>query len=408
MLLKFKMAWRSVWGNWRRSVITMAAIAFAAYLTIIFSGVSDGTYGANIRMSCDMFTGYLQIQKKGYIENPTLIKTFHYTKEHENKLKTVSSIKGFTTRITTDGLVSFKDKTSAAMIIGLDPKGERETSKLKDKVRKGSFIKDDAIYDIVVGYKMLDNLKASIGDTIVVLTSAYDGTMGNLKFRISGTSRLGSPDMDAMSLFMNIDAAKELLAMNDRVCSIVIALNNLDEIPAVKKQVEKILPNDLVVLDWGEVNPELKQMMEMDSSSNMIYYVLIIIIIAFGIMNTVLMSITERFRQFGVMLAIGMRNVNLISIIFIEMLIILIIGLLIGNAAGYITNFYVATNPIPIGGEMGKFYEEFGFKPAIYSSVVPKIFVSTSISIIIISLIVFIYPAFRVMKLEALKGIRYT
>ncbi|OGU12480.1 MAG: hypothetical protein A2X61_02630 [Ignavibacteria bacterium GWB2_35_12] len=402
------MAWRSVWGNWRRSAITIAAIAFAAYLTIIFSGVNEGTYGANIRMTCDMFTGYLQIQKKGYIENPTLIKTFHYTKKLENKLKSISSIKGFTSRITTDGLVSFKNKTSAAMLIGLDPKGEKGVSKLKDKVKKGLFIKDGVLYDIVVGYKMLDNLKASIGDTIVILTSAYDGTMGNLKFRIAGTSRLGSPDMDAMSIFMHIDAAKELLVMGDRVCAIVISLNDLDEIPTVKKQVSRILPKDLVALDWGEVNPELRQMMEMDSSSNMIYYLLIIIIISFGIMNTVLMSITERFRQFGVMLAIGMRNINLISIIFIEMLIILIIGLIIGNTAGYFTNYYLMMNPIELGGEMGKFYEEFGFEPAIFSSVVPKIFVSTCVSIIIISVIVFIYPAFRVMKLEALKGIRYT
>src|SRR3989339_439339 len=356
------MAWRSVWGNWRRSAITIAAIAFAAYLTIIFSGVNEGTYGANIRMTCDMFTGYLQIQKKGYIENPTLIKTFHYTKKLENKLKSISSIKGFTSRITTDGLVSFKNKTSAAMLNGLDPKGEKGVSKLKDKVKKGLFIKDGVLYDIVVGYKMLDNLKASIGDTIVILTSAYDGTMGNLKFRIAGTSRLGSPDMDAMSIFMHIDAAKELLVMGDRVCAIVISLNDLDEIPTVKKQVSRILPKDLVALDWGEVNPELRQMMEMDSSSNMIYY----------------------------------------------LLIILIIGLIIGNTAGYFTNYYLMMNPIELGGEMGKFYEEFGFEPAIFSSVVPKIFVSTCVSIIIISVIVFIYPAFRVMKLEALKGIRYT
>lgn len=402
------MAWRSVWGNWRRTVITIAAIGFATFLTIVFSGVNDGTYGANIRMTCDLFTGYIQIQKKGYSENPTLTKTFSYTKELEEKLKSIPNLKGFTLRIMTEGLVSFNDKTTAASIIGMSPEGEKKVSKLKERVRTGNFINDDAIYDIVVGYKMLDNLKAKIGDTIVVLTSAYDGSMGNLKFKIAGTSKLGTPDMDAMSIFMHIDAAKELLSMNDRVCSVVISLNTLEDIPETKKQVASILPKDLVALDWGEVNLELMQMMEMDASSNMIYYFLIIIIISFGIMNTVLMSITERFRQFGVMLAIGMRNVNLVSIIFIELLIIIFFGLLLGNLTGYITNYYIMLNPIPLGGEMGKFYEEYGFEPAIYSSVVPKIFISTSINTFIICLIVFLYPAFRVMKLESLKGIRYT
>jgi ABC-type lipoprotein release transport system permease subunit len=412
MNLIFKIAWRNIWRNWRRSVLTMLAVIFACFFIILMKGIQQGTFDANIKTTLDLFTGYLQVQYKGYQDNPALNKSFSMDLEMLSNLQNDINIKGFAPRVTSFGLIGHKEKSLGTAIIGVDPSREMLFSQLATKVKKGKFLMADDNEKIIVGERMLKNLDAKIGDTVVILAQAFDGTMGNKKYIINGSFRFGSNELDGMSIFMNIRAADEILAMNNRINSIAIFLHNIKDINSVKMNLnamaQKKSDKKLEILPWEEILKDLKQTFDMKIISEVFYIGILVMIVGFGILNTVLMSITERFNEFGVMLALGTKHYIIIAAVFIETMIITILGILFGFGLGYGVNSYIVDNPILLPGNFTKLYEEYGFLPEIHSTVANNIFTSTGTIIFIVALIVFIYPAFKLMKLTALKGIRYT
>ncbi|MBU2506635.1 MAG: ABC transporter permease [Bacteroidetes bacterium] len=409
MGLLLKLSWRNIWRNKRRSLLTLIAIVFATMTAIAMRGVQIGTYDVNIKYVLNLFSGYIQVQKAGFQKDNSLTKNFKFSQELQNILSENKLIKGFAPRVMSGGLISFKNNSQGAALIGFSPKHESASTTIMNRLMEGSFFASDTSYDIVVGYKLLKNLNAKIGDEVVVLSQGIDGSLGNLKFKISGTVKFGNPEMDLSAVFVALNSAQELLAMENRIHSIVITLSSQGDLDEVKTGLQnKINDASLVVLDWGEVLPEFKQSIDLDNVSGALMLLILVIIVAFGILNTVLMSVTERFKEFGVSLSIGMPQIKLVTLIIMETVFIASIGILLGDLIGYGINSYIHNNPITLGAEFEQMYEEYGFLPIIESSVDLIIFLNTSLVIFVISIISVLYPAYKVYKLEPLKGIRYT
>ena len=410
MRLLLKLGWRNIWRNKRRSLLTLAAISFATLAAVAMRGVQLGTYAVNIKNAVQLFTGYLQIQRAGYQENPKLNLSFKLDKKLEKNLRSIPQIKGFAPRVYANGLISFKDNSIGAGIFGIDPLLEQSTTKILERISKGRFFTTDTTNEVVVGDKLLINLKADIGDTIVILAQGYDGSLGNLKFVITGTVRTGSKDFDAMAVFIGLETAQNLLSIyGHNVQAVALTLDDLSDIEDVKTELNAGLDTSkMKALSWDEVMPDFKQSIELDNISGILMLLVLIIIVAFGILNTVLMSVTERFNEFGITLSLGMPQIKLVQLIFIETIFITILGVLIGDLLGWSVNYYILLNPIEFSGDLGWVYEEYGFLPRIESTLDFTIFLNTSISVLLISLVACFYPAYKVFKLEPLKGIRYT
>lgn len=410
MKLLLKLAWRNIWRNKRRSILTLSAIAFATLAAIAMRGMQLGTYAVNIKNSVNMFAGYLQIQRDGYQKNPSLNLCYKNTPQIEEAINSLPEIKGFTPRVYANGLISFEENSLGSAIFGISPTREKNVTTMISKIDEGKFFTEDDSYSIVLGRKLLQNLKASIGDDVVVLAQGFDGSMGNLKFNITGTVKTGSPEFDGMAAFIGLKTAQELLAMyGNRINATSISLYNLDDVESVREKLKRILPDEkLAVLDWQEIMPDFKQSIDLDNISGMMMLIVLIVIVAFGILNTVLMSVTERFNEFGVTLSIGIPQMKLVSLIFIETIFITIIGIIIGDIIGWGINYYILHNPIEFGSEMAPLMEEFGWLPRMESSVDFWIFLNNSILILVVSILAWIIPAYKVYKLEPLKGIRYT
>ncbi len=409
MKLLISMAWRNIWRNKRRSIITILAVTFAVMLSIAMRGLQKGTYEVNIETMVNLFSGYLQIQKAGYQQNPTLQKSFRFDQEIKQSLNQTEGVTGYTPRIMGDGLISYKDNSLGAGLLGIVPESEKEVSTMMTKIHKGRFFKSDTGYEIVVGYKLLDNLKASIGDTVVVLSQGFDGSLGNLLFKIVGTIKSGVREFDAHTIFMGLSTAQELLTMYGRINVVAVELEELDQIKPLHKKLQQNLADPgLTVLKWNEIMPSLEQSIELDNIGGILFLAILVLVVAFGIMNTVLMSVTERFREFGITLAIGMPNRKLVLMVIFETLFIALLGIIIGNILAYGINYYIVQNPIILGGQFEQLYAEYGFLPRLESTLKANIFLNSSIITLIISVIAGIYPAIKVFKLEPLKGIRYT
>lgn len=393
----------------------MSAVIFAITLSIIQRGVQYGTYAETIKTAVRVSTGYLQIQKIGYNKSPTLQKSFAMNGTIEKAIEDARGINGASPRIETDALLSYKDQSLGVLMMGIAPKSENLVTDFPKKVNKGRFLESgpagtiQQVPDIVVGDKLLQNLGASLGDSVVVLAQGIDGVLGNMFARIVGTFRTGSEEFDRMGVFMNIADLQSFLGMEGRINAVAMSVRNPEDLPGIVNRLDSVLkPVGLVALQWQDLLPQLKQMIELDNSSGVLYIIILLFVVGFGILNTVLMSITERFREYGVMLSLGMSQERLVVAVALEIFFMLLIGFIVGNGIGVAVNSYWVAHPIHLGGDIAKLYQEYGFAPILASSLSFKVFLDSSLTIMGISILAAVYPLWRVLRLEPLKGIRYT
>ncbi|NOX36266.1 MAG: ABC transporter permease [Calditrichaeota bacterium] len=408
MSIFFKISWRNLWRNRRRTVVTLLAIVFATFLFVFTRGMQFGTYAATIRMTAEQFSGYLQIQHPEYLDNPGLHKSFRLTTGLIDLLKQLPAVTGFAPRLYAEGLAGLKNNSVGLTLMGIDPEHEKTVTQLHTKVRKGRFLASDSSQEVVVGETLLKNLGGKLGDQIVVLSQGFDGSLGNMKFTIVGVIKTGSAELDQYTAIMGLKDLQELLTMDNRIHAIVINLRQLRDLPETRQQLQQMLPPELTVRSWDEVVPDLKQSIELDNIGGLLFLIILVIVVAFGILNTLLMSVTERFREFGVLLSLGLSNLRLAQIVFLESLYLTIMGIAIGLLLGYAANYYVVLHPIPLGEELATISQEYGFAPKIYSTVEARIFIQSFQYIFLIALLATLYPIYKVMELEPLKGIRYT
>jgi ABC-type lipoprotein release transport system permease subunit len=409
MRLLIKLAWRNIWRNRRRSIITILAVAFAVMLTVATRGLQLGTYEVNIQSVVRLYSGFLQIQRPGYQDNPTLRKSFPYTKKLRSILDSQALITGYAPRVYADALISYRDNSYGTMLVGIDLERERKISNLLKKIRQGREPESGRGNEILIGEKLLKNLNAQIGDSIIVLVQGFDGFLRDSFCKITGTFRMGSDEFDRTVILMPIHTLQELLGLENRVSVIAISLEKLDHLEPAKKSLQKALtPLNLNVLTWDEVMPSFKQSIELDNIGGILFLAILVIVVAFGILNTVLMSVTERFREFGIILALGMPQRKLVTLVAFEILFLVFIGISAGNLLGGLVNWYIIHHPIEFSGEFAAIYEEYGFLPIMTSTLKLHIFVNTTLSVLAAAFVASLYPLRKVAKLEPLKGIRYT
>jgi len=403
-----KLAWRNILRNKRRSILTVFAVTFAALFSIAMRGMQVGTYAVNIQNVVRMFSGYCQIQREGYSANPTLQTSFAFDEGLLQGLRATPRVQAFAPRITADGLAAHGQTSVGVMILGIDVDLERGVTSLLERIREGSAPRGGEKPSVVLGQTLAKNLGAETGSEIVLLAQGADGTLGNMKYIVSGLVRSGSPDLDRAVVIMGLPDAQELLTMEGRVHAVAIALHDLKDLPAATSDLRALVTGKpLAVLSWEELMPEFRQHLQMDNVTGILFLGILIIIVAFGILNTVLMSVTERYREFGVTLAMGMSPTRLVVLVILEGVFLGTVGLLLGNALAFGVNAYIAANPISIGGDLGSMYQDFGFLPALYSSVRPHIFLNSSLAILGITILSCLYPAYRVWHLSPIEGMRH-
>ncbi len=415
MKLLVSIAWRSLWRNRRRSILVIAAITFAATLTMVKMNVDNGTIMEAIEAAARLSTGFIQIQKPGYVDNPTLQKSFALSPSLKGMLNENPLITGSSPRIQADGLLSYREHSIGTMILGISPASEEAITDFQNKVSAGHFLTANTMQhggtpEIVVGYTLLQNLKAKVGDSVVVLCQGFDGVLSNMFAQIVGTFRTGSDEFDRMGAFMNLTDLQPFLSMDDRVNANAISVEKMQDVPKVTAELNSILqPAGLVAVPWQTLMPQMEQTYEFKQSGDIVFMLILLVVVGFGILNAVLMSVTERFREYGVNLALGMRPEKLAFTVAIETFFMIIIGIFFGNLVGVGISYYLSVHPILVGGNLAEIYKQYGFNvPTITSYVTAQTSIIASSAILIISFASTFYPLWRVLRLEPLKGIRYT
>jgi putative ABC transport system permease protein len=399
-----QMAWRNVWRNPRRSLLTMAAVAFASLILIFMLSWQFGSYDTMINTAVAIHTGHLQVQAEGYQDKRSITKVVERPKAVARLAARIEGVAALTTRASAFSLVSSENRTYAAMVVGIDPEREPAVSTLESLVREGSFLAPGDRYQALIGRLLARNLKVNVGDEIVLLGQGRDGSIAASAVQVKGVFESGQDEFDRSTVQIPLAAFQEVYAMRGAVHEVVVLCRDLDRVPAVKERLASALDEGLVALDWKELMPGLVQSIQMDLISGFIFYVILILVVAFSILNTFLMAIFERKKEFGVLLALGSRPGRISRMILAECGLMTGLGIAAGILLGAAVTLYFESRGIAFSGA-GEILRQFGLPERMY----PELsLLSTAVGagvVLLITSFAVIYPALRVLRLRPVEAI---
>jgi putative ABC transport system permease protein len=403
-----KMAWRNIGRNPRRSVLTILAVAFASTLLVFMLSWQFGSYDTMINSTVKIHTGHLQVQTRGYQDKRSIRLAVPDPKAVGRILERTPEVAVYTFRTSAFSLVSSKDRTYGAMVVGIDPEREAKVSAIETFVRRGDYLSESDTDQALVGRLLAKNLKVDLGDELVLLGQGRDGSIAATVVKVKGIFSSGLDELDRSTLNIPLKTFQDVYTMDGAVHEVVALGRSLDEVPAIKETVstaiEKTDKKDgLVALDWMELMPGLIEAIQMDLVSGFIFYIILIVVVAFSILNTFLMAIFERTREFGVLMALGATPGRLSKLILLESASMTLVGIAIGVIAGSLITWYFQAHGIVISGAT-EVMRQYGLPERMY----PRLsMLSVSIGagvVLVITLLTALYPVFKVRRLRPVEA----
>ncbi len=408
MSIDAKMAWRNIWRNPRRTLLTLCAIAFASLLLVFMLSFQFGSYETMINSAVKIHTGHLQIQTAGYHDKKSIRLLVPQPAVIGNILAKIPQVEAFAFRAEAFSLASSQKRTYGVLITGIDPQREVKVSKLKKLLREGEYLVQSDYDQALVGQLLAKNLKVKIGDELTILGQGRDGSVAATVLKVKGIYRSGLDVFDRASIHIPLNAFQDLYGMDGAVHTVVAVGKSLSHVSHIKARVQKDLASaglsSMRVLDWEALMPGLREAIEMDLVSGLIFYGLLIIVVAFSILNTFLMAIFERTREFGVLMAIGTTPRRLTKLLLIESMSITIVGVVAGIVSGILVTYYFQVHGIDVSGS-SELLGQFGISGRMYPKLSgPSILIGPGM-VLIVTFLAALYPALKVRGLRPVEAL---
>jgi ABC-type lipoprotein release transport system permease subunit len=401
------MAWRNIWRNKRRTLITVASIFFGVLLSAYMTSMQEGSYDKMVDIVVKFYSGYMQVHHEDYWENKSINSSFDYDQALVDQLKNHREIDFVIPRLESFGLSSAGELTRGTAIFGIVPEVETQLTGIANKIVSGKYLQatDDGV---VIGEGLSKYLKLGLNDTLVIITQGYHGVSAAGKFPVRGIIKHASPELNKSIVYMELKTCQYFLNAENKLTSLVVNVADNDVMNRIFKILKSEINPPYSVMSWEEMQPEVVQQIESDRAGGILMKAILYIVIAFGIFGTIMMMIAERRREFGVMISIGMQKRKLSVILFFETLLIGLLGIVSGIAITLPLILIQAKNPIPLTGETGKLMEDFGFEPYMFFSTAPEVFWQQAISVFVLTMIVGIYPVFAARRIKEIKALHGT
>ena len=411
MSIDAKMAWRNIWRNPRRTFLTVAAIAFACLVLVFMLSFQFGSYAEMINSAVKAHTGYVQIQAQGYLKDKEMHRVIQDPKAVKEAIKGISSIKAYTSRANGFALVSSKDRTYGVGVIGVEPQGEAKVSTIASMIRKGDYLAKGDTSQAIVGDLLARNLHVGLGDELTLLGQGRDGSVAAAVLTVKGIYSSGQTEFDRSTMMIPLGYFQDTFFMEGAVHEIVLLGYELDQVPALKAAAAGAIKgikqrHPLVALDWNQILPGLMQGIKMDLVSGLIIYFVLIVVVAFSILNTFLMAVLERTREFGVMMAMGVTPGRLTKMLLMESMAITLIGILSGMALGAAVTWYFQANGIDLSGQ-SDLLQQYGIPPLLHPRLSWLSALAGPTAVLAITFISALFPALRVRKLRPVEALTH-
>ena len=404
----FKIAWRNIYRNKKRTLITVTSIFAALFLIILMRALQFGFYDNIIKTVVESYAGYVEVHAEGYWDNQSLDNSMEVDQKLINDISSVEGVENIVQRLQTFSLISMGEKTKGGLINGVDISDEQKITDWNKKMVSGSF--DLGENEIIVGKGIAEYFDIRENDTLILYGQGYRGMMAAGKYRVKGVIDLKNPDLNKLGIFMTIESARNYVSSEEISTHIIIDKEQYYDEEKIVKDLSQILSKDYEIMTWKKTLPEIEQTITADNAGGLIMAFILYIIVVFGMFGTVLMMTEERKYEFGVLISIGMSRIRLFRIILIETIILSMIGVLLAIILTYPISYYFNLNPIDMAVLMGEgadqMLKDLGFSPLAPMSISWDIPLSHALVIFIFSLLISIYPAIKILNLNPVKSMK--
>lgn len=405
-----RLAWRNLWRNRRRTWLTAGAIAFSTILLVGWVPVQFGAYDIMINATLRVFPGHAQIQRPGYQDKPKIRNAIDHAEKLAESLRNGSNVyTGVAVRAQGFVLLSSGTRSYGAQVVGVQPKYEGDASSIPGLVKEGRFLSSIDAQELVIGSALARNLKLKVGDEVTLLGGGKDGSVAAAILPVVGIFDSGSRDLDRFFAEIPLHTFQDIFSMGDSAHSITVMGKSIEEQTQLLTALGDATRDrdDVVVLGWEELVPGMKEAIQIDKVSGFIFLGILIAIVVFSILNTFLMSILERTREFGLMLALGSRPKRIAGLMMLESALLTVIGLVIGFVIGTALVYWAHVVGIQYpGGE--EIMEQFNLPDMgrIYPQMKTFNFLLGPIAIFIATNLAAWVPILRIRKLEPVEAMR--
>ncbi len=407
------LAWKNLWRSKRRTIITGVSIGFGIFLAVTFTGTGDYFYTRMIDAGATMGFGHVTIEAKGYNASPTLDKRLNNTTMIRQQLSDMSEISASATRIMGQAMFASASKSVGGSFIAIDPAHEDpEYNLMLKSITEGETFTSANSRGVVIGSLIAEKLNLRLGKKIVYTTTDIHGEIVGDVARVSAIFKTGVDEVDGGLVLLPIDRVRQALGyQNEEATMITVIISDQRYSTATRDLLRsRIQQDNIEILSWQETQGDLAALITLDRSTNYLSQVLVGLVIAAGILNTLLMSVLERTREFGVMMAIGMTPKVLFRLIMMESVWLGLFGLIVGTLITAPWFYYLYTIGIDFSEMMGGDYTAGGvlIDPVMHI----RLFTESALFILggvfLLTIIAGLYPAWRAINtapVESLKNI---
>jgi ABC-type lipoprotein release transport system permease subunit len=399
--------WRNLWRNKRRSIIMLGALVVGLWGLVMIYGANRSMIEGMVDLAIMSHTAHVQVHRQGYHDNPDINTVIEDYAGMVEKIKGAGHVVAASPRAKVRSMLSSSYGSNGVMLVGIDPEAEAEVTTVAGNMVDGDCLKAGDRNRIIIGASLADKLKVRPGKKLVIYARDANKELKVLGVKVAGTFDTGTDMVDKFIAFVPLSYFQENLGIENRIHEVAIRIDddrNLDQVKiAVSAAVEA--NSGLEVLTWREMFPFLDQIFSLSAIGNYIMLVIVVIAISLGIANTMVMSVFERFREIGIMKAIGTRPLQIFNIVLVESVSLAITGLVLGSAISYATLLVWDRYGLDLS-LFSKSLSSIGMPSVYYPIVYFEDWLMTWIAVVVLAVGSSLYPAIKAARKNPVEAIR--
>ena len=399
-----KISWRNIWRNRSRS---------ATIITAIVLGLMGGVFSAAMRLALeqqqfedtiDNQVSHIQFHQPEFIANPEAQYHIAGGLEIASELSKRDDITVASPRAVVDGMIASANMNAGVRIKGIVPEIEARTTGLDGLLTEGTYFSENGrLPSIVIGQALANKLNSGAGSRLVLTFQDIGGEMVSSSFRVEGIYKMTSKSFEERTVFAKFSDLNRIIGENGIVTEIAVVIKNPDDYREVAETISGLYP-DAKIRHWADLQPALYYSLEVLGEALIWILIIIIMAVSFGLLNTILMSILERVKELGVLLAVGMKRTKVFSMIVAETTIIALIGGIIGLFMSWGMIEILGTTGVPIPGAEG--LEDFGYASVLYPRIETAFYFEIALVLVIFAVLASVYPAWKAIRLQPAVAVR--
>lgn len=399
------LAWRNVWRNKARSAIIMGSVALGLFAGVFVLALYKGMLNSRIETVIRDEVAHLQVHHPHFKDDYEAAYTIPNSEPLRQRIKQLREVKEVAPRSLAQGMLSTGTGSNGVEIRGVIPSIEAVVSGLDKKVVSGTYFGSGRANELLIGKKLLDKMKLKPGSKVVLTFTDRENNVTAGAFRIAGVYRSGNTPLEERVVYVKMQDLNPLLNTGERYNELALLLNEDDAVDRVKEQVQRIAPG-LLVETWKEVSPETELTIITVNQFSLIIVAIIMLALAFGIINTMLMSVLERTRETGMMVALGMNKARLFTMVLFETVFLTLVGVPVGLLLAWGVVWFTSRQGIDVASFAGQVMEQFGYSHIIYPQFPVEQLAAVLLIVVVTALLSSLFPALKALHLQPVDALR--